>query len=230
MIVYYHIPKCAGSTLRHDVIDKLLPEKRKFYVRHDIQKGVMKVRNMPQEKLEELRIVFGHVCYGDFCGLPVNTKAITVLRDPVDRVISLFQYIGPGHYLWNDVEGASLTTVLLSGVTSTMDNAMVRQLCGNDTFLQKPHNDMRIPYKHVTRKHLENAKENLSNFALVGFQDRFDKFVRDLCKMEKWRVPQYGRQNVARRKISVSQGDVQLIREMNKLDTELYKWARENFI
>lgn len=127
------------------------------------------------------------------------------------------------------VSDMSLTDFLLSGVTCTIDNGMVRQLCGEDRMLRDPYNDMLIPFGGVTSEHLDSAKTNLRTFSLVGLQERFDEFVEDLCGKFGWTVPRYSRKNVSPERPSLSMSDWTLIETMNQFDLELYEWV-ENYI
>lgn len=227
LIIFHHIPKCAGSTLRHEVFEQYIPENEIYIIGDDIPGDLERLNGKSQKELEKVSLVFGHICVGSF-DVPRSEK-ITVLRHPVTRVKSLYEYIkrSRGHHLHRFVRNMSFTDFLLSGVTSTADNAMVRQLCGQDRMQREPYNDMLIPFGEVTTEHLEQAKENLAGFALYGIQEDFDLFLQRLCMLYDWRIPSVGRRNAnpssARDRMSFQTWT--MAEQLNHLDMELYQWA-----
>jgi hypothetical protein len=234
MDVFYHVPKCAGSTLRHGVYEQRVPEKRLLFIKNDISGDIARVNAMPAEEREALALIFGHMCFNEDTWFSSNADRMTVLRHPVQRVVSLYYYIArsKGHYLFEPVRRMSLADFVLSGITCTADNAMVRQLCGRDRFLQEPYNDMEIPYGEVTEGDLRTAIYNLSTFALVGVQEQFGDFVKQLCQRHNWPVPEHVRKNVKpiNQRSDHSLPTLQIVEQVNQLDMELYTWVLENCI
>lgn len=226
MIVYYHIPKCAGSTLRHEVFERHIPQDKIYIIGDDIPGDLDRLNNMSDEEQDQYQLVFGHICYGSFQHSS-SREYITVLRHPVTRIYSLYDYIrrSRGHHLHDHIRDMSLADFLLSGVTSTADNAMVRQLCGEDRMQREPYDDMLIPFGEVVREHLEKAKDNLSCFSLYGIQEAFDHFVQRLCMLYHWPLQEFRQRNKSPNRRNISFGDWNLIESTNQLDMELYQWA-----
>lgn len=237
-LMIVHIPKAAGTTLRW-IMDRQYPQERIFKIRGDIKGDQEKLRAMNNAKKAQYRVVFGHFCYGLHTALAPGQhyEYITMMRDPVKRVVSLYSYTraeSPAHYLAKSAREMSLYEFVTSGVTWHAENGMVRQLSGYDEFTmqdgrQIPYNDGKIPFQGVTRGHLEAAKRNLEKFAAVGFSDEFDKFMSLMRVMYGWRIPAYQNKNVSRKPIVPTERDSQAIRELNALDYELYNWARDKF-
>jgi hypothetical protein len=97
-IVFPHIPKCAGSSLR----DQLIRRKHVYldYLNHptwvdekDKRRGRRQQREL-QERLAKLNewVVFGHFASSAYDHLPYDLK-IVLLRDPLERAVSHFHYI-----------------------------------------------------------------------------------------------------------------------------------------
>jgi hypothetical protein len=234
--MFIHIPKCAGTTARW-IMDRQYPTKTEVYkVKSDIVGDKKKFDLLPADKKRLLAAVFGHYCYGMHASLNKGQKFsyVTILRDPVQRVLSLYSYVKisqKGHYLGPVAGKMSPVEFVTSGVTCTTDNAMVRQLCGVDHFTmrdgkQEPWRDMEIPFGGVTAEHLKLAKDNLRTFGCVGISDEFDTFLGCMRKTFGWRIPVYRNQNVSRYKPEVSSSDIDKIRKSNILDYELYDFAR----
>ena len=80
---------------------------------------------------------------------------------------------------------------------------------------------------------LSIAKENLAKyFAVVGITEEFDRSLILMKRILGWRNPFYMRRNVTRarpRKREISQETLRAIEANNKLDLELYRYAKKLF-
>lgn len=237
-LMIMHIPKAAGTTLRW-VMDRQYPQAEIFKVRGDIRGDQEKLARLPNAAKVRLRAVFGHYCWGLHRALAPSQPFVyvTMLRDPVARVVSLYSYTrteSPAHYLASSAREMDLHTFVTSGVTRHTENGMVRQLSGYDEFTmqdgrQVPYEDGKIPFRGVTRHHLEAAKTNLERFSVVGFVEQFEQFMALMRTLYAWRIPRYERRNVSRVPVVPTPREVKAITELNALDYELYNWARERF-
>lgn len=86
-IVFIHIPKTAGSSLRNAIessyTSKLIAPYENIF-------------NLEKAVHLDYKLFRGHFGYQDAQIIPGAKEFITVLRDPVERVISLYNY-------WNKV-------------------------------------------------------------------------------------------------------------------------------
>jgi len=226
-----HVPKTAGTTLRW-IMERQYPEQRVFKIGDDIPAERERFRQMADDDKRDLLVVFGHMCYGWHTMMPEGWRVayVTILREPVARVVSLYHYIHlPGHYLGKAVEGMDLHQVITSGVTRVVDNGMVRQLCGDDQFLRKPYEDMIIPFGGVTREHLEKAKENLRRFDVVGTAEDFDSVLEQMRVVFGWRLLPFTNENVTcwqQPSQKITQKGLDAVRDVNLLDIELFQWVK----
>ena len=208
-LMVLHIPKAAGTTLRW-VMDRQYPEDSIYKIRSDIVGDQIKLRSMPSGEKCKLRAIFGHYCYGLHTALPAGQRFayVTILRDPVQRLISLWAYArmgSPDHYLYDVTQDMSFSDFVTCGVARYTDNGQVRQLCGADRFTmydsqQIPYGDMLIPFGDITEHHLSMAMDNLSSFACVGVVSSFDGFLDRMRRLFSWRIPLYRKKNVTRTK------------------------------
>ena len=232
-LLFVHVPKTAGTTLRHIVLRQYLGQEV-FVISHDIQAERKRLRALDEQSKRRLRAVYGHQCWGWHKDLaPGQPHAyITMLRDPVERVLSLWAHAQViGHYLQPAVKKRDLAWFVTSGVSCTADNGMVRQLCGRDDFLQQPWKDMRIPHGQVTRADLEQAKANLRSCAVVGVAEQFAEFVATMNKRYTWRAHSWTNENITRwPRLQASNLDRRtraVVEEATALDRELYELALE---
>lgn len=232
-VMVIHIPKAAGTTLRV-VMERQYCREDIWKIGSDIVGDQERLRELSEEGKRKIRVVFGHYCYGLHEGLLQRCDYVTVLRDPVQRLISLYSYAKYGskaHYLWEAAQRMPFEKFVTSGITLVADNAQVRQLCGQDRFTmvdgkQIPGNDMAIPFGEVTEEHLEAAKRNLDLFACVGIAGEFDRFLACMQRGFGWRVGYYENRNVTRKKPKVSDESLDIVRKRSILDYELYRYAR----
>jgi Galactose-3-O-sulfotransferase len=222
-LIFVHVPKTAGRTLNRVL--------RRQYRRSEtidfttLDKPLEEFRNVPIEERARARLVLGHVHYGVHRWIPGDATYITILRDPVHRVLSLYGYIlrQPRHPLHDQLitAGIGLEEFVQTGLDrSQVDNGQTRQIAG-------------VQETDVIRGHLGRAIENLQDFAVVGLAERFDETLILMKRELGWRTPFYVSQNVSPRPATgshaISDQALGLIREKNGLDLELYSEASRMF-
>ena len=230
MYIYIHIPKAAGSTLRN-VIGPHFRESEKYIVRDDIPGDRKRFESMTDEQKMGIGLLFGHISYGWHNMVPQRCRYMTVLRNPVERVPSLYWYIvrSPGHFLHREVRGMTLLQFIKSGVHAAADNGMVRQLCGQDRYFnsdggREPYNDSIIPYGHVTRDHFILARNHLIRFWMLGIVDRFDQFVNEWKSKTGFQsnYNKHDNQTPSHQRRELSDDEYAAIIEYNRYDMDLY--------
>lgn len=228
-LIVTHIPKTAGTSLRIALMEQFPPDVC-FTVGDDIPSFKAKLSAMEPEAKSKIRLVFGHICYGWHKLLPQPCKYTTILREPVSRVLSLYDYIvgSKTHYLYEAITRKHMTLkdFVTSGVTSTAENAMVRQLCGRDSFTHIPYQDMTIPFGRVTTDELSQAIYNLGqDFALVGTMDNFTGYMTRLGEILGVSLRTDVRANTRTHTYRPTEDDIQAVIRHTRLDAALYSYA-----
>ena len=99
-----------------------------------VQESVGEFKKLPEALRERIIVLKGHLYFGLHEFLPRPSTYITILRDPVDRVISNYYYVlrTPSHYLHHEIrsQGMSLREYLRSEMNPQLDNAQRRLLSG----------------------------------------------------------------------------------------------------
>jgi hypothetical protein len=208
-LVFLHIPKTGGMTLR-SLIRHNYPLDTVLEVERD------QAATITPEQVANARAIVGHLDYGWHRQVGISADTITLLRHPLDRLVSLYFYIrrrGPSHPL-TDLAAGSLASFAASEYFE-LHNDMTRQLSG-------------LPGK-PDRHALTLAKENLvSGIAEFGTDERFDESLLLFQRRFGWQSLYYRRENVTSDRPSLKSIDPavrRMIERNNALDLELWEVA-----
>lgn len=226
--IFLHIPKTAGTTLLN-ILDRQYPSTAIHSFGGDAHASVAQFKTMDEQSRAQIRLLRGHMAYGLHEFLPRPAVYFTILRDPVARVISYYNYIlrTPPHYLYETVTSKkmSLQELLESGLPLMMNDGQVRLISGvwGET-----------GFGQVTGSMLETAKKNLANsFIVAGLTEQFDRTLCLLKEKLNWSQPiTYQRLNVAPQAPETKRLPVEtmdLIKRVNQQDSALYAFAQELF-
>jgi Galactose-3-O-sulfotransferase len=172
---------------------------------------------------ENLRVIAGHfpLCLDEVLGVTLTT--FTILRDPVERTLSLLRQHKQHDQEFRDasLEDVYADPALLHGL---IHNFMVKCLTVTVDEIERGVMTM-VPYDQAR---LERAKDNLENrVELFGVQEDFDEFCRQLGQRFGWDLgvePAYPNSTAA---MDVSDEFRERIAYDNALDVELYRFAKE---
>lgn len=226
-VLFLHIPRTGGTTLGAAAHHLYRPEE--ILELHPATRAREILDALPEERLRQLRFVRGHVPYGVHTLLPTPCTYMTVLRDPVDRVLSLYAFMrkDPAHriHTLGEAGAPGLAEVLERRLfRRALEDAQTQLLGGVAPWL---------PHEPATEATLEEAKRNLeSSFGLVGLTERFAETVELMRRVFGWRMDSVPSANVIPdrpRREELDPSLVALIEERNQLDLELYEFAADLF-
>lgn len=229
-LIFVHIPKTGGRTVEA-MLQRQYPTERTYDIYgygSSISEAVEGLKNLPKKGKQQIKLIKGHYQFGLHRILPQQCTYITLLRDPIDRVISHYYYIlthhtHPLHEVVNS-RNLSLKDYVLNGISTELDNGQTRLISGMEHLHE---------FGRCDTDMLDAAKTNLQeHFAVAGLVERFDESLV-LMKLELgWKNVYYDRRNVANRrpqKIEIPSDTLTAMRMFNELDLELYRYAEKRF-
>jgi hypothetical protein len=229
-LVFIHVPKAGGSTLK-EVIFRQYPRGTALWISFQRPEMMSAFLEMSAAERAKLNCLMGHIPYGFHTELPAQAFLFTMLREPVSRFLSEYQYM-----LRYDRTGAwrppgeAMDTLQAFLDYRIRTNAMEVQTGMISGFF--PGVGAQPPFDPLPEGALERAKANLrDHFGLVGVTDRFDETMLLLKKRMNWKHGvHYARRNAAPRKSSSHSVDPALlerIREHTQNDAALVAYAGE---
>ncbi len=94
VVLFVHIPKTAGSTLRHLASRQDRP--RSVFstgVEEPLPESIARLQRMLEAQRRRLRLVQGNFGYGLHQLFPQAARYVTFLRGPIERAISFYHYV-----------------------------------------------------------------------------------------------------------------------------------------
>jgi hypothetical protein len=237
-LIFVHIPKTAGTTLT-DYLLESVPAERVFHGR-----TMLDYQQLDQFALEDYQLLKGHVFFHYIeQHLSQDQYALlTVLRNPVERVISLYRYwrSQAAGFLQNEsipevirgrvrlAKSLSLHDFVHSEqpmVVNSIANSQARQLSSAAVF----ENFHQQPIDVI----VDDVLKNLQQFAVVGISELLAQFYLEMHQVLGFSLPQHVQyRNVSEQSEQLwrtsreHRAIIERIRAVNRADMELYAELR----
>lgn len=221
LVIFLHIPKAAGTTLREIFRRQYRASEFVYYYRSPDDDDMQQLQAIDQLSADEKRrfkALSGHMPFGISEKFPQNCVYFTMLREPVSRVISQYYFIrnNPKNRSYSEVSALSLEEfVTQTGRGSNFQTRLIAGEKGEDLING---DDL-----------LERARHNLdTHFITPGTTERFDESLLILQRLLKWRFPYYVRRMTNKNRPARSEISAEtraLIEAHNQLDLALYAYA-----
>ena len=237
LLIHLHIPRNAGSTLGRLLRSHLgfWPpanllhhfQTLGYYRLEGFERRLAAIGAMSQSTRQRVRLFEAHAGYGLHEQLPQPSIYLTMLREPVDRAISVYYYQHQHDRIPNEMTLEQFVRAADPQRVWWVDNAQVRYLAGANGQI------VDVPHGQCTRTMLDVAIERLDQaFAFVGIVEQFEASIVLLRRTLNWRGCYYVASNMSKRRRRIQElqeSELALLNEHNELDIELYRHARSLF-
>lgn len=226
--VFLHIPKTAGTTLKTVLLRHYAPWRvHRFYPEGGHARLLRDLRHR-LDAGQRIDLILGHLGFGIHEDIDREVRYLTVLREPVRRVLSLYRHVRrtPDHPLHGEVQGMSVYDFVNSGIDDSVANNQTRFLSGD-----KWNEEMGRARRPATEL-LSAALRNLDRIAVVGVSERLDETLLILRRTMDWRDVYYASLNIGHDgdpTSTVERRTVERIAELNQQDTALYNEVVRRF-
>ena len=220
-ILFDHLPKCGGSSL-NTYLEAHYPMRKTFSINGlNPRASVEQFRRLPQSRRYGYDLVNGHLANALLDYVHPDCLKITMLREPVDRIISHYYYVRrtASHYLHEKVTANTmgLADYAASDLSEELRNWYTTHFSGLTAAEaeQDPETAVNMALDVV-----------LNHFDLVGFVDTFSSFTDALRARAGLRHAYRGQKvNLTPGRAGirdVPEAALEAIRQVNQLDIMLY--------
>jgi hypothetical protein len=216
-LCFMHIQKTAGTAFREAIAQQYSASER-LYV-YPTPPGIWHhhFERIPPAQKKGVRYVAGHFVFGIHAELGIPSRYVTVIRDPVTRIVSHYHHLvrSQSEQIRSHGLVRSLEDILETQDVAELDNLMVRCFSGNGA--------RQCPAGMVGRDAYELAIHNLKHFCFIGHQEKSEQAWIGLQQMFGWQSGPLRRLNVANTTtLSVSERTRRAIERYCKFDVMLY--------
>lgn len=243
-VLFVHVMKTGGTTIvrnlretyplevvfPYSALDLVYREDGELDLEHHL--SVPYLLGLSPERRETIRVYIGHFPYVVRELLGFEVRAATMLRDPVERTISLLRQLQRPQR-WED--DAVERPLAMRRLEEVYEHPLVFEPLVHDhqtkIFSMMPADD---PQRYtdlieVDGARLERAKASLEEIEVVGITERFDELLDELESRFGWTIVRGARKNATpeRDLTPVAASLRRRIAADNAIDTELYEYAKD---
>ncbi len=223
-LIFVHIPKTGGRTLEH-VLERQYPSETVYDIygyNSSIPKAVQNLKHLSDGEKRNILLIKGHYQFGLHEYLPQACTYVTFIRNPIDRVVSHFNYVRRDrhHPLYSQASAMSLKDYVQSGISLELNNGQARLISGNEKLNE---------FASYSRTLLSKSKQNIDDhFKVVGIVESYDESLILMKLTHSWNRVHYMVRNVSNglsKREEIAEDTIEIIRQYNEIDFELYNYA-----
>lgn len=227
-VLFLHIPKTAGTTL-HSIMGLNYPQDAMYSTDPASANPFGDFMALDARSRNKIKVIVGHFNFGFHTLILGKSVYITVLREPIERMLSEFYHIkrDPAHGLHGLVQSGQMDLIgYLDHLRSIyLDNRQTRMFAGAAEESERG--------EKSSAKMLAIAKNNLKNhISVVGMTEQFDETLLLVQKRLGWQHTFYTKRNVTSnrpKQQDLPPNEQQALLEHNQYDLALYRYGQALF-
>ena len=227
-VLFDHLPKCAGSAI-DAYLGSHYPKRLVFKTDpNQPRSSVAKFKELSTEERHRYRLVVGHMAHDLVDLVHPETTTLTILREPVDRIVSHYFYVlqQEQHYLHERVvkDNIQLEDYATLGLSDELENWYTTHFTG--LTIEQVEQDPQAALEHAIDLIAEK-------YDIIGFQtnlpDVAERLQRAACFGDAF---ENALTNQTRKRLSlreISDQARQSIADANAVDVKLYTALQQRF-
>ncbi len=230
-LFFIHIHKTGGTTLRELIEQRFEP--------HALCPDEYMMRrsggnypeppwylNLPAEQFDKIRLLRGHLHFLAHKRFPERPFITTIFREPTERTISELRYLVRMAGKPLEAETEMVEAVVRDGVPEEFRNVQTKYFRGDYALDQLARDPLPDRGARPTLAEFDQARARVASLDLVGVQSRLQAFARALFDHFGWGAPPDApRRNAAAAPLRFSPLALQMIKDANQYDYQLYQDA-----
>jgi len=233
-VIFNHIPKTAGLTLS-EIMKKQYSTERTFstldYNGKNWEGGrrqaIKHFMDLPKFERFNFDFITGHSALELF-NFVNNPIGLVMLRDPVDRVLSLYSYVR--RMKWHKFYKIANQYSLYDCYKNKLHDEWDELYNGQFSSLVSTINKISFDSKIILNDDYERIKVFLKEYCLVGIVERFDESLNLFGEYLNWNKNLfYSKINVSNDKPVINPKTIEIIKKYNQNDINLYNYCSNNF-
>lgn len=233
-LIFLHLPKTGGITLDH-ILASYFPRDVVYrtlvfdFATKRPKKRIGELKQLPEEDRARIRYIELHPGpFGIHEFLPQPCRYITLLRDPIDRIISsyFFHMGNPDLRRIIAIDESKGEFMTLQDYAATRQNVQTRMIAGIAGDSLNYSGTLPSDIVAIAQKNIQE------HFSLTGLLERFDESLLLFEMTFGWGKSLYLKRNVTRERPSkedLPNETLRLLSKYNELDIELYENVRNDF-
>ncbi len=177
-ILFDHIPKCAGRAVNHYLMKFYSPSVTFGLDGVKYAESVQEFRLLPKKEQLKYRFIYGHSANKLIDFVNSEAKILTVLRDPVERIISHYYYVKSFkmHFLHDKLIKERITLKEYCGLnlSTELENQFTQHFSRLtlDEIKQDEKASVELAFKNI-----------IKTYDLIGFQSHIPEFYSAFSDM-----------------------------------------------
>lgn len=235
-ICFVHIPKTAGTSITSCL--------QNFYSPKQIAPGntMLDYKKLSKEELKKYLLYKGHIYYS-FAkeNLPSDTIYITIIREPVERVLSLYKFWAS--HSDDFFQNPNIPDIIKHGPKMAKTLNFLSFVKSEDSFIVQSTRNNQLQQlsklnNNFTKKanHSKDIISNLSEFAVVGVLDFVSFFAYEVNQFTNEKIfNTIPKQNVSAKNKNYFEGisddkfkeAVEIVKQNNSLEIQVYNYFKD---